>query len=51
MSKNTMGLFSNNDKVLLQTLQSVMRKSKFPNTQFPLLSLMSLNKAIVKKST
>ena len=51
MGKNTMGLFSNNDKALLQTLQSVMRKSMFPNTQFPLLSLMSLNKAIVKKST
>jgi len=46
-----MGLFSNNDKVLLKTLQSVMAKSMFLETQFPLLSLMSLKRAIVKKQT
>jgi len=49
-----MGLFSNNDKTLLKTLQDVMRKSTFPdaiipNSDAPLLSLMNLNRAIVKK--
>lgn len=46
-----MGLFSNNDKMLLKMLQSIMGKSTYPGTQAPLLSLMSLNRAIVKKKT
>lgn len=49
-----MGLFSNNDKTLLKTLQDVMRKSTFPsaiipNVEAPLLSVMNLNRALIKK--
>jgi len=44
-----MGLFSNNDKTLLKALQNVMKKATFEQTNAPLLSLMNLQRSIVKK--
>lgn len=44
-----MGLFSNNDKSLVAALKALMKKATFPNTQAPLLSVLDLNKAVVKK--
>ncbi|OIQ48160.1 MAG: hypothetical protein BM565_02905 [Gammaproteobacteria bacterium MedPE] len=44
-----MGLFSNNDKSLVLTLQSLMKKATFPNSASPLLSLINLDRARLKK--